>query len=183
MKKIHFLFLTIVLTSLATSSCSFEKKAIKKGYCHCDTAKIIVHDTTEKIVLDSTSLDTIVFSADSMYIDALFVCDSNKNVQMISTEFYKGKYFEVLQKLNNGHYQVQVKYKDRMVVIPRHFRSESNTHTADAKETIVATKKYIPKFYKWCFWTVLVEIFLAIIYLVYRYAKWYTKMHGINLVR
>jgi hypothetical protein len=192
MKKTQLLIFALIATiSLLSMSCvSFEKKAQKKGYCKCaDTVKIIVHDTTEKVVLDSTSLDTIILNGDSMLYEVYLECDSNKNVIIKENSILKGENLELYQKFKNGHLEIKVIYKDRMVFVPRHFRSESKEHTADAKETIVQDKtKYKSVFWTkvWKFfgWSGIIAWLLIILYIVYRiYIRRYLKVTGNRLIK
>lgn len=192
MKKTKLLIFTLIATiSLLSMSCvSFEKKAQKKGYCKCaDTVKIIVHDTTERIVIDSTSLDTIILSGDSMLYEVYLECDSNNQVIIKENSILKGENLELYQKYKNGHLEIQVVYKDRMVFVPRHFRSESKEHTADAKETIIQdqTKKksvFWTKVWRFFGWSGIIAWLLIILYIVYRiYIRKYLDLTGDRLIK
>lgn len=192
MKKTKLLIFALIATiSLLSMSCvSFEKKAQKKGYCKCaDTVKIIVHDTTERIVIDSTSLDTIILNGDTMLYELYLECDSSNQVVIKENSILKGENLELYQKYKNGHLEIQVVYKDRMVFVPRHFRSESKEHTADAKETIVQDKtKYKSVFWTkvWKFfgWSGIVAWLLIILYIAYRiYIRKYLKITGNRLIK
>lgn len=191
-KSISFVGLIILLiTGLFSTSCiSFEKKAHKKGYCKCaDTVKIIVHDTTEKIVIDSTSLDTIILSGDSMLYEVYLECDSSNQVIIKENSILKGENLELWQKFKNGHLEIKVIYKDRMVFVPRHFRSESKEHTADAKETIIQdqTKKksvFWTKVWRFFGWSGIVAWLFLILYIAYRiYIRRYLKISGNRLIK
>lgn len=190
-KSLSFLIVALLVATLFSTSCiSFEKKAQKKGYCKCaDTVKIIVHDTTEKIVIDSTSLDTIILNGDTMLYELYLECDSSNQVVIKENSILKGENLELYQKYKNGHLEIQVVYKDRMVFVPRHFRSESKEHTADAKETIVQDKTkyksvFWTKIWKFFGWSGIVAWLFLILYIVYRiYIRRYLRITGDRLIK
>ena len=191
LKSLSLFIVALLAAGLLSTSCiSFEKKAQKKGYCKCaDTVKIIVHDTTEKIVLDSTSLDTIILSGDSMLYEVYLECDSDKQVIIKENSVLKGENLQLWQKFKDGHLEIKVIYKDRMVFVPRNFRSESKEHTADAKETIVQDKTktksvFWSKVWRFFGWSGIVAWLLLILYIIYRiYIRRYLKISGNRLIK
>lgn len=157
MKKILVIAL---LLATVLSSCSFERRALRKGYVKKDSAYTVTHTT----ILDTTVTYNYTISGDSIIQMMRLDCDSMGNVYIAKINQQKGEIFELSQKLDSNTLFTRVIYRDRN--IPVQGRNKTIVQYKDKK--VYVTEYKTPKFWKITGWIGIIASFIAFLYIAIR---------------
>lgn len=134
------LLIIFVLIASILSSCSFERRALRKGYVKKDSATTVINTT----LIDTTITYNYTISGDSIIQIMRLECDSMGNVYIAKINQQKGEIFDLTQKLDSNTLFTKVIYRDRNIPV----QGRDRTFIKYKDKNVYVTEYKTPKFWK-----------------------------------
>lgn len=147
-----------LLLAAVLPSCSFERRALRKGYIKKDSATIVTNTT----LIDTTITYNYTISGDSIIQIMRLECDSMGNVYIAEINQQKGEIFDLTQKLDSNMLFTKVIYRDRNIPV----QGRDRTFIKYKDKNVYVTEYKTPKFWKVMGWIGIVTCIAFLVLLV-----------------